>query len=383
MATRDIGVILSGVTGRMGTNQHLHRSIMAIREQGGVTLSNGDRLMPVPTLMGRNADKLKRLGDRFGGLATTTDLDGALGDAKNEIFFDASGTQFRKQFVERAVAAGKSVYCEKPTATRTEDALSIARTAEDAGVRNGVVMDKLWLPGIRKLKMLLRSGFFGDLLDARGDFGYWVFSGHDEDQPAQRPSWNYRRDDGGGIVVDMHCHWRYLLDHTLGEVTKVFTHTRTLLPERIKEDGTPYAADADDAAYAIFEANGIPAQFNSSWATRVRRDDLFTLQVNGTKGSAVATLRDCRIQSGAATPKPVWNPDIDQPIDFYDGWQRVPDATSYDNAFKVQWELFLRHHAGDLDDFPYTLREGAKGVQLADLSLQSSEQGCWKDVPPL
>ncbi len=380
MATKNIGIIMNGVTGRMGTNQHLVRSILAIREQGGVACGD-DVLMPDPILTGRNASKLETLAKKYGGLKWTTDLDEPLGDANYPVFFDASGTLFRKAFVERAVKAGKAIYCEKPTAVTSKEAFDLAKTAEDAGVKNGVVQDKLWLPGIRKLMMLKQQGFFGKILDVRGDFGYWVFPGDVDDQPAQRPSWNYRQEDGGGMVIDMHCHWRYVIDNVIGNVNGVMCHTETLLPERVDESGKTYKCTADDAAYAMFTTDaGVLCQFNSSWVTRVKRDDLFVMQINGTDGSAIAGLRKCWAQDHSATPRPVWNPDIDSPINHYDHWQEVPDACVYDNAFKVQWEMFLKHVAVDAP-FRWSLREGAKGVQLAECSLESHKKRAWVDVP--
>jgi pterin-4a-carbinolamine dehydratase len=187
-----------------------------------------------------------------------------------------------------------------------------------------VVQDKLFLPGLVKLKNLIDCGFFGELLSVRGEFGYWVFTGHDAIAP-QRPSWNYRKEDGGGIIVDMLYHWRYVLDNLFGEVQAVSCLGATHIKERIDESGNPYVCTADDAAYATFQLkNGVVAQFNSSWTVRVRRDDLLTLQVDGTKGSAVAGLRDCVIQPYGATPRPVWNPDIPSPIDFSENWMTVP-----------------------------------------------------------
>ncbi|MEO0413611.1 MAG: Gfo/Idh/MocA family oxidoreductase, partial [Verrucomicrobiota bacterium] len=297
-----------------------------------------------------------------------------------QIFFDASSTLHRAKFVEMAAKAGKAIYCEKPTAVETSEAIRLAEVCEAAGVKNGVVQDKLWLPGIRKLKMLIDQGFFGQILSVRGEFGYWVFTGHDEGQPAQRPSWNYRKEDGGGIMIDMLCHWRYLIDNTFSPVKSISCHGAVHIPERVDENGEVYAATADDACYATIELeDGVVCQFNSSWDVRVRRDDLFVMQVDGTHGSAVVGLRECRVQSLGMTPKPVWNPDIPQPIDFYDGWQQMPDATHYDNAFKIQWELFLRHVALD-EDFPWDLREGAKGVELAEAGLQSWEERRWVDL---
>lgn len=390
MAEQRIGIIMSGVTGRMGTNQHLIRSILAIMKQGGVRVSPELTLMPDPILVGRNEDKLRALAEAHGPdvigkpLRYTTDLEGALANKDDSIFFDASATQYRKRFVEAAVKAGKHVYCEKPTATSLEEALAIAETVESAGVKNGVVQDKLWLPGIRKLRSLIAQGFFGEILAVKGDFGYWVFSGETPDQPAQRPSWNYRVEDGGGIMVDMFCHWQYVIDTVFGgecgPLKSLVSWANVDLKSRVDEQGNTYKATADDSAYAIFRLeNGVVCQFNSSWCTRVRRDDLLTIQVDGTKGSAIAGLRECYIQPLGATPKPVWNPDIPQPIDFYEGWQKVPEQTSYDNAFKVQWELFLRHVALD-EPFRWTVREAAKGVQLAELGLTSWNEKRWVDV---
>jgi len=383
MKTHRIGIIMNGVTGRMGTNQHLIRSILAIREQGGVRVSADEVIEVDPILTGRNENKRRALAETHGVPRWTTDLDMALADESNQVFFDASATLHRARFVERAAAAGKAIYCEKPTAIETAEALRIARICEEAGVKNGVVQDKLWLNGIRKLRTLIRQGFFGRILSVRGEFGYWVFTGHDPDQPAQRPSWNYRSEDGGGIIVDMLCHWRYLVDNVFSPVKSVSCLGATHIPERIDEAGEAYPCTADDACYATFELeDGTICQFNSSWTVRVRRDDLFVMEVDGTHGSAQVGLRECRVQPLGATPKPVWNPDIPQPIDFYAGWQEVPEATHYDNAFKIQWELFLRHVVLD-EPFPYTLREGAKGVQLAEAGLRSWRERRWVELESL
>jgi predicted dehydrogenase len=381
MGGRRLGIIMNGVTGRMGTNQHLVRSILAIRKEGGVALADGSRVMPDPILIGRNEEKLAGLAKAHGIARFTTDLDGALADKNDAVFFDAATTQMRPALLARAIAAGKHIYCEKPVATGLEEALGLARKAKAADIKHGVVQDKLFLPGLRKLKMLIDSGFFGRLLAVRGEFGYWVFEG--DLQPAQRPSWNYRSEEGGGIILDMLCHWRYVLDNTFGNVKSVSCLGATHIPERIDEAGKRYKATADDAAYATFQLEGgVIAHFNSSWATRVRRDDLLTLHVDGTHGSAVAGLQDVVAQPRVATPKPVWNPDVRQDIDFYAGWQRVPDTQAYDNGFKLQWEAFIRHV---VEGAPYTwdLVEGAKGVQLVECALKSWKERRWVDVPEL
>ncbi|WP_457334009.1 Gfo/Idh/MocA family protein [Rhizobacter sp. P5_C2] len=381
MATQRLGLIMHGVTGRMGMNQHLIRSIVAIRNQGGVALANGDRLMPDPVLIGRDAGKIEALAKAHGIARWGTNLDSAMADRNDTVFFDAGTTQMRPTLLAQAIRAGKHVYCEKPIATNLSEALEVCRLAQQAGVKHGAVQDKLFLPGLRKLDLLKRAGFFGRILSVRIEFGYWVFEG--DLQPIQRPSWNYRQEDGGGIILDMVCHWRYVLDNLFGEVQSVSCLGTTHIPERFDEAGKPYHATADDAAYATFQlAGGVIAQVNSSWVTRVRRDDLVTFHVDGTHGSAVAGLTDCRSQARVNTPRPVWNPDTRQTMPFIDQWQEVPDTQPYDNGFKLQWEQFLRHVAEDAP-YRFTLPEGAKGVQLVEAALKSWKERRWVDVPAL
>jgi len=376
-----VGIIMNGVTGRMGLNQHLRRSIHAIIEQGGVRLSESEAIMPRPLLVGRNAAKLEAISREFGGLPWTTDLDNALADPAYSIYFDAQTTDRRAEAVRKAAGTGKHVYCEKPTANSLEIAYDLYRVAEKAQVKHGVVQDKLWLPGLLKLKTLRDLGFFGDIFAVRGEFGYWVFEG--DVIACQRPSWNYRKEEGGGIIIDMLCHWRYVLDNLFGDVKAVSCVGAIHIPQRWDEAGRPYEVTAEDSAYATFQlAEGLIAHFNSSWCVRVRRDDLLTIQVEGTKGSAVAGLRHCWIQPSGATPRPVWNPDIESPLNYFESWQKVPEQMAFDNAFKVQWELFLRHVVKG-EPFPWNLLEGAKGVQLAEKGLESWSKRAWVDVPPL
>ena len=378
---RSLGIALNGVTGRMGTNQHLIRSILAIREQGGVDLGSGEAIWPEPILVGRNEERLRALARAHGLERFTTDLGAVLADPGVEVYFDSQATTARARDVEAAIAAGKHVYCEKPLSDDLATALELAARARSSAVKNGVVQDKLFLPGLLKLKRLIDSGFFGRILSVRGEFGYWVFPG--PRPPGQRPSWNYRVEDGGGIVIDMFCHWRYLLDHLFGAVRTVTALGATHLPERFDEAGAPYAATAEDAAYAIFELDGgAVVQLNSSWCTRVDRDELLELHVDGTEGSAVAGLRDCRVQPGSATPSAVWNPDVSNPIDFRAGWTEVPEVAEADNGFKVQWELFLRHVVAD-EPFAWDFLEGAKGIQLAELGMRSWGERRTLDVPEL
>ena len=372
---------MNGVTGRMGTNQHLIRSILAIQKQGGVELANGDNVMPDPILVGRNAEKVEALAKEHNVGRWTTDLVAALANEEDRLFFDAASTNLRVELLKKAMDAGKDIYCEKPIAENLASAMDVVRHAAKTGAKNGVVHDKLSLPGLLKLSHLIEEGFFGRILSVKGEFGYWVFEGDDE--PAQRPSWNYRKADGGGIILDMLCHWRYVMENIFGTVKSVSCLGATHIPERWDENGEAYEADADDAAYATFELEGgIIAQINSSWVTRVNRSDLVTFQVDGTKGSAVAGLHKCVAQSLADTPKPVWNPDEPRTNDFLADWSEVPANQEFDNGFKVQWEMFIRHLFEDAP-WKYTLLEGAKGVQLAELGMQSSAERRWIDIPDL
>lgn len=381
MARRTIGIVVNGVTGRMGYRQHLVRSLLAIREQGGLTLTDGTVLWPEPVLVGRNPAKLTAIAEAHGLSDWTTDLDAALKRSDVEIYFDAQVTSQREPAVRAAIEAGKHIYIEKPVATTLDGAVALARAADAAGVKHGVVADKLFLPGLRKLARLIDGNFFGRILSVRGEFGYWVFEG--DWQPAQRPSWNYRAADGGGIVVDMFPHWHYVLERLIGPVRAVTARVATHIPRRWDEAGKAYEATADDAAYGIFELDGgVIAQINSSWAVRVHRDELVEFQVDGTEGSAVAGLRECRIQHRAATPKPVWDPDVPNPMNFRAQWQTVPDNEEFDNGFKAQWELFLRHVAEDVPN-PHDLWAGARGVQLAELGLRSAREGRRIEVPAL
>jgi predicted dehydrogenase len=369
---------MNGVTGRMGLNQHLRRSLMAIRAEGGVRLSDDETIMPEVMLVGRNAEKLEAIAKEQDGLKWSTDVAGALKDPAYSVYFDAQTTDRRVEAVTKAIEAGKHIYCEKPTATTYKDAYHLYELAQKAGVKHGVVQDKLWLPGLLKLKTLRDLGFFGEIFAIRGEFGYWVFEG--DTVPAQRPSWNYRKEDGGGMILDMLCHWRYVLDNLFGEVKEVSCTGATHIKERRDEAGKAYKCTADDSAYATFKLDGdIIAHFNCSWCTRVRRDDLLTLHVDGTRGSAVAGLRHCWIQHYGSTPRPVWNPDIENPLNFFEQWQKVPEQQPFDNAFKVQWELFLKHVVAGTP-FRWDLKEGAKGVQLAEKGVESWKKGCWVKV---
>jgi predicted dehydrogenase len=376
--THEIGIIMNGVTGRMGLNQHLRRSVHAIMQQGGVPTADGEVIMPRPLLVGRNEAKLEAISKECGGIPWTTHLAGALKDPSYSIYFDAQTTDRRAACVLEAIGAGKHVYCEKPTAATYDVALSLYTAAKAAGVKHGVVQDKLWLPGLLKLKTLRDQGFFGEILSVRGEFGYWVFEG--DTVPGQRPSWNYRKEAGGGIIIDMLCHWRYVLDNLFGRVRAVSCLGATHVARRWDEAGKPYDCTADDSAYATFQLEGgVIAHFNSSWCVRVRRDDLLTIQVDGAKGSAVAGLRHCWMQPYGGTPRPTWNPDIENPFNFFDQWQKMPEQMPMDNAFKRQWELFLLHVVKG-EPFPWDLMEGAKGVQLAEKGLESWRKRAWVEV---
>jgi len=376
-----IGIIMNGVTGRMGTNQHLERSIVAIRQQGGVLLRDGRRVMPDPILVGRNAQKLESLARKYGVERVSTNLAECLADAHNVIYFDAQATPLRTAGVRAAIAAGKHIYCEKPLGSDFNESVELARLATAAKLKHGIVQDKLFLPGFLKLKQVIQSGYLGRILSVRGEFGYWVFEG--DIQPGQRPSWNYRKEDGGGLILDMFPHWQYLLENIFGRVKAVSCVAKTHIPERVDEAGKTYAATADDAVYATFELeNGVIVQMNSSWCTRVHRDELLVLQVDGVNGTAVAGLRNCEVQHRASTPRAVWNPDTKDPNNYLEAWQEIPETVVFENAFKIQWEMYLRYVLEDAP-FPHDFLQAARGLQIVEAGMRSWHERNWQDVPAL
>ncbi len=381
MSRKAIGVAVNGVTGRMGYRQHLVRSLLKIRDQGGAQLDDGTAIFPEPVLVGRSEERLRQIAERHGLQRWTTSLDDVLSDPAIDVYFDAQATTARETSLRKAIEAGKHVYTEKPVADSLDGAVQLARAARASGIVHGVVQDKLFLPGVIKLRRLINDGFFGRVLSVRLEFGYWVFEG--DGLAAQRPSWNYRKEQGGGIVLDMFPHWQYLLEDLFGPIQALYARHATHVPVRWDETGAQYDVTADDAAYALLEFDsGAVASVNSSWAVRVNRRELVELHVDGTAGSAVAGLRNCAVQHRVSTPMPVWNPDLPDPIDYLAQWTDLPDNQAFDNGFKVQWELFLKH-AVTGEPFRWDLAEGAKGVQLAELALRSSATGRRLEVPPL
>jgi predicted dehydrogenase len=384
-APRVLRIAMNGITGRMGYRQHLLRSILPIRDAGGVELGDGTRVQVEPILVGRNEAKLVELAQLHKVEHWSTDLDSLIADPSVDIVFDAALTSLRASTLTKAMNAGKHIFTEKPTAETVGEAVALARLAQERGVTAGVVHDKLFLPGLVKLRRLVEEGFFGRILSLRGEFGYWVFEG--DVQPGQRPSWNYRSEDGGGMTTDMFCHWNYVLEGIVGKVKSVNALTATHIPQRWDEQGKAYAATADDAAYGIFEletpdGDPVVAQINSSWAVRVYRDELVEFQIDGTHGSAVAGLQKCVAQQRAHTPRPVWNPDLPVTESFRDQWLEVPANADLDNGFKLQWEEFLRDVVAGREH-RYGLLSAARGVQLAELGLKSSAERRTLEVPEI
>lgn len=382
---RVLRIAMNGITGRMGYRQHLLRSILPLRDQGGLTMADGSRVTVEPILVGRNAEKVRELANKHNVEQWTTDLDSVINDPTVDIIFDASMTSLRAETLKKAMLAGKHIYTEKPTAETLEEAIELAQIAQDRGLTAGVVHDKLYLPGLVKLRRLVEEGFFGRILSLRGEFGYWVFEG--DHQQAQRPSWNYRREDGGSMTTDMFCHWNYVLEGIIGSVKSVTSKATTHIPVRWDEQDREYIATADDAAYGVFEletpdGDPVVAQINSSWAVRVYRDELVEFQLDGTHGSAVAGLNKCVAQQRAHTPMPVWNPDLPVTESYRDQWLEVPANAELDNGFKLQWEEFLSDVIAGRDH-RFGLLSAARGVQLAELGLQSSAERRTIDIPEI
>lgn len=379
MSERRIGVIINGATGRMGTTQHM-ANLLAIASEGGLQLRNGDRLIPDLLLVGRDADRLKALAAANHGQRWTTNLDEAL-SGSDAIFMDCAATGDRPARVRKAIAAGKHIHIEKPTAPTTDEAMALARAAHGAGVRHGVIQDKLFLPGFAKLLFLKWAGFFGRILSIRIDAGSWIFDG--TVQSCQRPSWNYKRAEGGGIALDMMAHWRYMVDRLAAPVTGVCALMATAIPERVDEHGQIYTVDAEDTSHALLQlAGGAIGVITNSWATRIRRDDTMVVQIDGTLGSAVAGRFRCFTQPAVNTPEVFFGAARPGGMDFTTHWQEVPDTMPMANPFRQCWEAYLRHVAEDAPYVP-TLVEGAKAVQLADLAYRSVAERQWMTVPEL
>jgi len=375
MTVKEIGIIVHGATGRIGATQHLANALAPIRAEGGL-VSGTNRIMPRLLLAGRNATRLEEIARLHGGLEWTTDVDAALAKPAYSIFFDAAATEQRVAVLTKAIAAGKHIYSEKPAAPTVAEGLALLHAARARGLKTGVVEDKIYLPGLQKLRTLSADGFFGRVTGFRLEFGWWVFDGIE--RASQRPSWNYKRTTGGGLTLDMYPHWRYVLEGILGPIQRVVTAASTAIPERRDETGAPYRVDVEDASLTLAElANGVIGSIICSWATRVRRDDLLTLQIDGTAGSAIAGLHRCWIQTSAETPLVKhFNPDRDLGIDYRADWKEVAGRGSYINPYRMGWEKFLRHVA---DDAPLTndFAAGLRDVQLAQACYRSLAERKW------
>ena len=379
MGDRRIGVIINGATGRMGTAQHM-ANLLAIAAEGGLKLENGDRLIPNLLLVGRDAGRLAKLAAAHGNQRSTTNLQEALA-GPDQIFMDCAATGDRPKRVRQAIEAGKHIHIEKPTAPTVDEAMDLARLADRAGVKHGVIQDKLFLPGFAKLMAVRNSGFFGRILSVKIDAGSWIFDG--TEQECQRPSWNYRKSEGGGLALDMMAHWRYMIDRLVAPVTDVCALMTTAIPQRVDEGGRSYKVDAEDTNYALLRMQGgAVGVITNSWATRPRRDDTMVVQIDGTQGSAVAGRFRCFTQSAAATPEAFTMAARPGGVDLMAHWQEVPETPGNKNPFRQCWETFLRHVAEDAPYLP-TLVEGAKAVQLADLAYRSTAEQRWMKVPDL
>ncbi len=374
MSVETLGIVLNGASGGIANRQHLERALIPMIREGGLPVG-GRRIVPKLLLVGRDEGRLKAVADRFGLDAWTTDLSAAIADPAYPVVFDAGVTGARAGLLRSAIEAGKHVYAEKPVVTDVAVGRELLALAEAKGVKHGVVEDKLFLPGLEKLKLARAQGLIGRVLQFRLDFGYWIFTGHDV--PTQRPSWNYRRGEGGGLLLDMYPHWRYVVEGVLGPIDSVVSTAWTAIPERIDEAGKPYAVDTDDSnATLVRLKSGAVGVITSSWATRVKRDDLVTFQVDGTEGSAVAGLHRCRVQPLAATPKARFDPNVDHGQDYDRDWMDMPELSPVRNGYRAGWEAFIRHVVAG-EPMAADLAAGIRDVALAVACETSVAEGRW------
>jgi predicted dehydrogenase len=379
MATQTIGIIVNGATGRIGSTQHLAHALVPIIAEGGLALG-ADRLIPRLLLVGRDADRLAAVARAHGIMDWSTDLDAALADPAYAIFFDAAATQQRLTVLDKAIAAGKHVYSEKPVARTAAHGQALLEKAQARGLKHGAVEDKVHLPGLQKLAALTTSGALGRIVGFRLEFGWWVFDG--SDRPCQRPSWNYRS-GGGGLILDMYPHWRYIIETIVGSIVRVASSEWIATPERVDEQGKRYAVAVEDSAATLVEIEGGAfGTILSSWATRVRRDDLLTLQVDGSKGSAIAGLHRCHVQMNAQTPSIAhFSVMKDIGADYRHDWTEAPPLPSYTNPYRVGWERFLRHVATDAP-MPSDFAAGIRDVAFAEACHRSMRERTWIAFPP-
>jgi predicted dehydrogenase len=380
MAARTIGIILNGATGRICSTQHLQNALAPIRDEGGLAIGD-DRVVPKLLLCGRYAERVAAVALAHSVTDWTTDLDTALADPAYAIFFDAAATQQRVGVLEKAIAAGKHIYSEKPVAPTVAEGLALLQQVKARGLKHGAVEDKVHLPGLQKLARLMQSGELGRVVGFRLEFGWWVFDG--TGQPCQRPSWNYRA-GGGGLMLDMYPHWRYVIEAIVGRIARVSSAAWTATPERIDEQGERYRVEVDDSAATLVELeSGVCGTILSSWATRVRRDDLFTLQVDGTKASAIATLHHCHVQTMAHTPTiKGFSVMTDIAADYREGWTEAPPLDVYRNPYRDGWEQFLRHVVAGTP-LASNFAAGIRDVQFAEACLRSNAVRTWIARPQL
>jgi predicted dehydrogenase len=380
MAEKTIGIILNGATGRICSTQHVANALVPIRDEGGLA-AGGDRIVPRLMLVGRNAESVAAVAQRYGA-EWTTDLAKALADPAFTVFFDAAATSQRQSALKRAIAAGKHIYAEKPVALTVDAGLELLSAIKARGLKACAVEDKLGLPGLQKLSRVVASGALGRIAGFRIEFGWWVFDG--TEVPSQRPSWNYRKKDGGGLILDMYPHWRYVIENTLGPIRRVVTALSTATPERIDERGERYRVDVEDSASTLVELkNGATGTILASWATRVRRDDLLTFQIDGSKASVLAGLHRCWTTTNAETPRTAhFSIATDLNVDYRANWHEIEDAGPFKNSYRIGWENFFRHvvtGATMQADFAAGLRD----VQFAEACYRSVKDGTWIDLAAL
>jgi predicted dehydrogenase len=375
LAVKDIGIIVNGATGRIASTQHLTNALVPIRAEGGLAVG-GDRLMPRLLLCGRDEKRLAALARENGIDRWTTDLDAALSDPAYSIFFDAAATVQRMPTLTKAVAAGKHIYSEKPVALSVSDGLALLAAVRARNLKHGAVEDKVFLPGLQKLGQLAKQKFFGRVTGFRLDFGWWVFDGLD--RKSQRPSWNYKRSGAGGLTMDMYPHWRYVIESILGPIRRIVAATATAIPRRADESGDRYDVDVDDTSLTLAELdNGAVGTIVCSWATRVRRDDLLTFQVDGTGGSAIAGVHRCWTQSAGDTPDVRHiNPMVDIGFDYRRDWKEVPGPAVHTNPYRIGWERFLRHVVAG-EPMASDLSAGVRDVKLVEACHRSAAESKW------
>ena len=291
------------------------------------------------------------------------------------ILFDAAATKQRVSTLTKAIAAGKHIYSEKPVALSVADGMALLTAARARNLKHGAVEDKIFLPGLQKLSAARRAEILRPRHRLSPRFRLVGVRRIRAQKPAAKlelPAKRCRRSHHGYVSALALRRSKAFSARSVG----LWHATATAIPQRADESGTRYDVDVDDTSLTLAELeNGAVGTIACSWATRVRRDDLLTFQIDGTSGSAVAGLHRCWAQSAGDTPEVRHiNPMVDIGFDYRRDWKEVPGLAAYANPYRVGWDRFLKHIVTG-EPLASDLSAGIRDVQTGGGLLSQRRRG--------